>query len=252
MSMKLMRGVTPARMIETPHIFEVQSDFQSYSSGGDFSTSATASVTATTQNISGGVLQLNDVPAAANDECYIYGTSRSFLIAAGLPLIFETRFQYQEKNTAYLNIIMGFMGTVASGALVTTSGGPKVNDTEALIFKVGNASTIQPWQCQSQIGNAVGKTTTVTNQTPDSSATNYHTYTIEIRPIDSTLAEIEYFYDGVPFLDNSSPVARPFKHILTYTNAVQMTPIVGFRTGATASTAEILNIDYIYAAQMKE
>ena len=100
------------------------------------------------------------------------------------------------------------------------------------------------WRCRSQIGAGVGQTDTVSQHTAGGSA--YQTLGVEIIPYSSTNAKVVYTLDGAAMLDTNN---KAIVHDLVYTNAVNMSPIWGCKTGS--ATAEVLLNDYIAAYQAR-
>jgi len=237
--------------IDSPRRVELFSDFTSYVSGTDFSSVLTASVTAATSDSFPGVVTLTDVPAVANDEAYIVGASKFLDISQAGAIVFECAFRYAEQNTAYLNLIAGLTSNTTSGILATGSGGPRTTSSNFLVSKAGNATTLQPYSCYSR--GSIGTNflqTLKTDQLPIADNTTWNTIRIEVVRIDSSYVEATYKFNGQPMLD--AVRHQPFKHRCQYGTALPMAPVVGFRTGATATNAETIDIDYIYAGQMKD
>jgi hypothetical protein len=204
------------------------------------SSSASTLVLALATTGTGGVLSITQ-DATDNDEIYFGMTKSVFKIADNKSLYFESRGQYSEGNTNANNVIAGFCSTFAANTLIDDGGGPVASATMAVIYKVDGGTV---WRCRSQIGAGVGQTDTVSVNTAGGSA--YQTLGIEILPYSSTKAQVIYTIDGAPMRDANG---LAIVHDLTYTNAVNMSPIWGCKTGS--ATAEVLLNDYIAAYQTR-
>lgn len=206
----------------------------------DSSSASTLVLALTGTGAAGGILSITQ-DATDNDEIYFGKTCKTNLIAAGKPIVMETRLQYSEGATDDNNVIFGLCSTHAANTLIDDGGGPVASATMAVIYKVDGGTV---WRCRSQIGAAVGQTDTITSHTAGGSA--YQVLGIEINPISSTNADVIYYIDGQQMLDSNG---RVFKHNLVYTNAVAAGPIVGCKNGS--ATAEVLLNDYICCYQKR-
>lgn len=196
-----------------------------------------------------GILSITQ-DATDEDEIYFQSTVMPFLIAAGKPMVYEIRLNAAELNTSGQNILVGFQsGAAAANDLQDIGAGPKASATQAIIYKVDGGTK---WVCRSQIGAGVGVTTTTSrhNSAPLSSGL-YSRLRIEVTPVSSTVAEVTYFIDdgvnGMMQMEDANFVK--IKHQLVYTNAVACGAFFGQKTGS--ATAEVLLVDYVYAAQKR-
>lgn len=187
-----------------------------------------------------GILSITQ-DATDNDEIYFGTTVSPYLMANSKPMYFETSLQYAELATSANNVIMGFLSSYGANTLIDDGGGPIASATMAVIYKIDGGTV---WRCRSQIGAAVGQTDTVTNITAGGSA--YHTFGIEVNPVNSTEAEVVYSFDGACMRDSNN---RTFVHRLTYTNAVVCSAVFGCKTGG--ANAEVLLNDYVAAYQCR-
>ena len=204
------------------------------------SSSASTLVLALATTGPGGVMSITQ-DATDNDEIYFGMTKSIFKIADNKPCYFEARSQYTEGATDDNNVIVGWCSTFAANTLIDDGAGPVASATMAVIYKVDGGTV---WRCRSQIGAAVGQTDTVSVNTAGGSA--YQTLGIEILPYSSTKAQVIYTIDGAPMRDANG---LAIVHDLTYTNAVNMSPIFGCKNGS--ATAEVLLNDYVAAYQTR-
>jgi len=228
-------------------IFGIFEDWESNYVTGDRWTPLTSDLTdAATQALVlattgvGGILSVTN-DATDNDEFYYGMTKSCFKIANNKPCYYETRMQYSELATSANNAIAGWCSTFAANTLIDNGGGPVASATMALIYKVDGGTV---WRCRSQIGAAVGQTDTISQHTAGGAA--YQTLGVEIQPYSATNAKVIYTIDGAAMLDTAG---RAIVHDLVYTNAVNMSPIWGGKTGG--ANAEVMLNDYIAAYQSR-
>lgn len=188
----------------------------------------------------GGKLSITQ-DATDNDEIYFGMTKSVFKIAANKPCYYEAKGQYSEGNTNTNNVIAGFCSTFAANTLIDDGGGPVASATMAVIYKLDGGTV---WRCRSQIGAGVGQTDTVSAETAGGSSDQV--LGVEIVPYSATNAKVIYTIDGRAMLDANG---KAIVHDLVYTNAVNMSPIWGCKTGS--ATAEVLVNDYIAAYQAR-
>lgn len=238
-----------------PGAFEFYDDFtENYVTGDKWTPLTADSSSASTlvlnhKTLPGGILSITQ-DATDNDEIYFQTTVMPFLFAAGKPAVFEIRLNAAELATSAQNILVGFQsGVAAANDLIDDGGGPKASATQAVIYKVDGGTK---WVCRSQIGAAVGVTTTTSrhNSAPLSSGL-YSRLRIEVTPISSTVAEVTYWFDdGVSgMIQMEDANYQKIKHQLVYTNAVACGAFFGQKTGG--ANAEVLLVDYVYAAQKR-
>lgn len=222
-------------------------DFYTYTTGdiwtpltADSSSASTLVLCKTTTGGAGGILSITQ-DATDNDEIYFGMAQFPFKFVANKPAYFEIRQQYSEVNTNTNNVMVGFISTKSANAIIDDGGGPVASATMAVIYKNDGATV---WRCRSQVGAAVGQTDTVTNLTAGGSS--YQTLGVSYEPYSATNAWIVYTLDGKIMTDANG---RTFKHDLVYTNAVEVTPFFGNKTGAAA--AEVLLVDYVGCYQVR-
>lgn len=206
----------------------------------DSSSASTLALVLTGTGGKGGILSLTQ-DATDNDELYYSTSVKSFKIQNGKPLMIEARIQFTELNTSGQNIIFGFMSATGANLLIDDGAGPVASATMAVIYKVDGGTV---WRARSQIGAAVGQTDSISGKT--AGGASYQTLRVEINPYSSTNAEVIYFVDGEQL---KTAAGLPIKHDLVYTNAVEMTALVGCKTGS--ATAEVLLVDYVSAWQKR-
>ncbi len=207
----------------------------------DSSSAATLVLCKTTTGGAGGILSITQ-DATDNDEIYFGTTQHMFKFAANKPALFECRQQYSELATDDNNVMAGFISTKAADTIINDGAGPVASATMAVIYKVDGETR---WRVRSQIGAAVGKTDTETDHTAGGSA--FQTLTVEFDPYSATNAHVRYYLDGS--LMNDYANKRPICHDLVYTNAVEVMPFYGVKTGG--ANAEVNLVDYIAAYQLR-
>lgn len=230
-------------------------DFESNYVSGDRWTpvvadsSSASTLVLVNKTLPNGILSITQ-DATDNDEIYFQTTVMPFLIAAGKPMFCEIRLLAAELATDDANVCFGFQsGAAAANDLLDDGAGPKASATQAIIYKL-DGSTV--WSCRSQIGSAVGRTTTVSqHQSAPLSAGLYSTLRVEVNPISSTIAEVIFSIDdGVngmrQMLDANG---YPIKHQLVYTNAVACGVFFGHKNGS--ATADVLLVDYVCGYQKR-
>jgi hypothetical protein len=208
--------------------------FVSYTSGGEWTTVATDSGTATVGDAANGELALapSDGTVGDNDEIYIKATNETLLFANNRAICFSALVKWTEGDTNHLNVAVGFMNAVAADSILDNGAGPKASFSGALFYKVDGGTV---WRCRSSLGTT--NTDSITNITAGGSA--YQLLEIEFRAIDAALGEISFLIDGQVVRDANN---FPIKHQITYTSATEMQAFAGAKNGE-ATTVETLKID---------
>lgn len=169
-----------------------------------------------------------------NNEATVYTTTEPFLMAAAKSFLAEARLQYSEANTDDANVCFGFANAIGANLLVDDGAGPKSSFSGALIYKLDGGTV---WRCRCSVGT--GYIDSISNTTAGGSAAQV--LRIEITAVDSTVAEVTYFVDGVQLRDSTS--LQPIKHRLTYTSATDMN--LGVYAKAGGANSEVVTVDYI-------
>lgn len=200
----------------------------------------------------GGQLVLTTSAGHTSNVAMVHTTNKPFLIAQDQPLIAEARLQFTEQNTNEANVVFGLSSVITGqGGLFNADTGVSSNFSGALIYKLGGTSQ---WNTISSIG-AVQTITKVNTLDANGKASdgNWHTFRIEIQPITASLAEVRYFIDGLQLRSTVVPTAvMGIVDQMTYTGAAAMAVVAGIESGATTATnAEVLNVDYIDAEQVR-
>jgi hypothetical protein len=235
-------------------------DFSDFSSGGRWTstTAGSATVVAST-SVSNGILVLSNVDSTANRQTYVATTNSLFLIANNKPQIFEVMLQWTEANTNQAAVVMGFMNSVAAGAIVNGGLTLKTNFSGACIFKPTGSNSYQTV-------SSIGTTQTITNTDVGTATINTYGWAggsnqqrlrVEIKPVSSTICEVSYWVDynaanpGSGFLQLRDSTTRKnlIKDFVTYTGAVQMQAFFGILNGSTSP--ETLNVDYAAYEQLR-
>jgi hypothetical protein len=228
-------------LVRTPPGFDLMNQlvgrldhFVSYTSGGEWTTVATDSGTATVGDAASGELSLtpSDGSVADNDEIYVKATNETLLFANNRAICFSALVKWAEGDTNHLNVAIGFMNAVAADSILDNGAGPKASFSGAVFYKVDGGTV---WRCRSSLGTT--NTDSVTNIMAGGSA--YQLLEIEFRAIDATLGEISFLIDGQVVRDANN---FPIKHQITYTSATEMQAFAGAKNGE-ATTVETLKID---------
>jgi hypothetical protein len=227
---------TPPGFEQLSQVFGRLDHFASYASGGEWTTVATDSGSATVGDAANGELSLapSDGTVADNDELYVKATNETLLFAANRAISFASLVKWTEGNVDDLNVAVGFMNAVAADSILDNGGGPKASFSGAVFYKVDGGTV---WRCRSSLGTTF--TDSITNITAGGSA--YQLLEIEFRAIDTALGEISFLIDGQVVRDTNN---YPIKHQITYTSATEMQAFVGAKNGA-ATTVESLKVDAI-------
>ncbi len=208
-------------------------DFDIYASGGRWTSVLGSAGAASAGDSPQGIL--NIVPSggspALNDECYMRSTNAVFQFAANQPIVFEALVQFSEANVNKANILVGLMDSVAAGALVNGSGGPKSSSSALVFYKTGGTNV---WACQTVCSGAHSLTTTA-----PAGGANYQTLTGQWQPITDTQAEGRFFIDGLLVA----------KQLFPYSGAVPMQLCAGVKNGS--ASMESLNVDYLAGYQLR-
>lgn len=209
----------------------------------DTSTDTGAAPTLATDGESAVVLTTG---ATNNNEAYL-SSNRLWDVVADKPIVFETRLKYTESATDDANVAMGFCSAAAADAILDDGGGPAASYSGALFFKVDGGTA---WQFETSVAGAQ-TTNTISNVTPGGGT--YQSFRIEIRPIDSTTAEV------VPLIDSSggnnfvqckdATTGNLIKHTITYTSYAAAEVMLGVKAGSASS--ETPRWDYVRVSQAK-
>lgn len=183
--------------------------------------------------------------AAANDEIYLVSRSSPFVIQQDQPILVEGRFQFAEASTNNAVVAFGLMSAVGALSIQDGTAGPKTSFSGAVVWKRAGDTA---WRTLSSVGSTQVANQAAADFTPSDGA--WHTYRIEIRPIDGTTADVCYFVDGQQLRPSSAAVAVfGIKDRITYTGALAMQCFVCVKNGS--ANAETLNVDYLGAAQQR-
>lgn len=189
----------------------------------------------------GGILAIT-TGSTIDDEGAFGTTNKPFLFAAEKPLLYEARVQLTEASTNKAEPMIGFMSAINSAdAMLDSLGGPAASFSGAVLYKTGGALN---WQFMVSIGTT---NQTITTNSPVGT-TGYHTLRIEVRTGSQGTALLEAvpFLDGLQMTDVNS---KPIKLAFASTSAAAMQ--AGCYLKAGAAVAEVLNVDYVQAGQLR-
>lgn len=219
-------------------------DFRHYVSADDFTSVATDSGTISVLDAVGGRLTINasDGSVVDNDESYVRSTTELFLVSDNKPLAFEARVQFTEANTDDANVMAGFMNAIAANALVDDGAGLRTTGNYFMFFKVDGGTT---WNVRSRNG-----TETETNDTGvTAGGASYQKLRVEIDNEGSgaTNVQVKFFIDDVQCRDATTN--NLIVHTIAIASSTEMQAGVGIKNGG--GNAEVLVLDYLYAAQKR-
>jgi hypothetical protein len=208
-------------------------DFDYYASGGRWTSVLGGAGAMSVGDNPQGILTITPSGGspALNDECYVRNTNAVFQFATDQSLVFEALVQFSEANTNKANVLVGLMDSVAAGALVNGSGGPKSSSSALVFYKKGSTNV---WACETVGGGTHSLTTTA-----PAGGANYQTLTGQWQPISATQAEGRFFIDGLLVA----------KQLFTYSGAVPMQLCAGVKNGS--ASMETLNVDYLAGYQLR-
>jgi hypothetical protein len=193
----------------------------------------------------GGVLQIT-TPATNNHEGYWY-SNEIFKIANNKPIRAIARISYTEAATSAANVFFGLVDAPVANTLVDDGAGMKSSWDGAVIYKVDGGTL---WKVKSS------RATTATDETTNVAAGGTFSFMIDIVPISSTEAQVIYYIDATGgnnfkqcYANGSHPNTPAIKQTITYASTTEIAVAVGLKAGS--ATAEVLNVDFIYAKQVR-
>jgi hypothetical protein len=225
----------------------VSDEFNNYSSGGLWTSLTTGSVTVATGTpttpTSGAMVSALIITgdATQNHDGAVATTNSLFQFLANKPLVYEALLQFTEQNTNNMNLAAGFGSSIGSANFLQNGGaGPATSFSGAIIFKVAGSAV---WKtCSSN-----GSTQTIQSSTLTAGGATPQVLRVEVQPVTSLMAEVTYYVNGQALRDVNNQI---LKDNVLFASAVAMACGVYQKQGS--STAEITNIDYIKAAQLRQ
>lgn len=184
--------------------------------------------------------------ATDNNECLLV-SNQTWDVAQSMPLTIDIKMRYAESNTDDANILMGLVSSAAAVAdvIADNGGGPPASYSGAVFFKVDGGTV---WNVESSVAGT--QTTTATNKT--AGGASYQNFRIEIRPIDSTTAEVVFLIGqdgGSHFTQCKDSSGNVIKHTLTYTSFAACKLVLGAKAGS--ANGETPRFDYVRVSQVK-
>ena len=230
----------------------VVDDFNNYTTGGLWTSLATGGVTvamgAPTTPTAGTMVSALIITgdSTINHDGAVATTNSVFQFLANKPLVFEALIQFTEQNTNNMNLAVGFGSNIGSANFMGNSAaGPPSSFSGAVIFKRSGKTV---WEtCSSN-----GSTQTLNVSTITAGGATPQVLRIEVQPINNTTAEITYYVNGQLLATSgaSIPSLSWIKDNVLFASAVAMQ--CGVYQKQASTTAEITNIDYIIAAQLRQ
>jgi hypothetical protein len=193
-----------------------------------------------TATAAGGVVTLTNASHNANDEAYLSSAQALFAPGANHSCYLTAYLQFTEQNTNQANVFFGLMSSVATGAFVTGNGGLRTTGAAIGIYKKGGTSA---WVAHAQNPAGVSAPLDDLSTTP-SGGSIYTKLEIEITAQLGNTAEIAYRVDNVLLRYNNNN-QQVIKHQIDLTSLAAAQLCVLLRAGTTATSAEVLNVDYV-------
>lgn len=227
--------------------FGVDDDFNTYTSGGVWTTSSTNSGTVAVSSTQSGGINVLTCAGNANDEVYLYQTATIYKMTANQPIVAECVIQFSELATNNTAIMFGVVSGTVAGWLANTTTVPITSFTGGAFYKVHGTTN---WRVGSSIGSTqylrdlstlslnpgVSASGVVGQVTTDA---NPHRYRIEIVPTTSGNVEIRYFIDG----------GFVWKEAFAFTSPAAMRVMCGVKS--VGANAEVLNVDRMRCLQRR-
>jgi hypothetical protein len=188
-----------------------------------------------------GIATLTNAGTTANDEVYLASAQSLFTPGQNHNCYLECYLQFSEQNANQANVFFGLMSGVATGAFVTANGGLRTTGTAIGIYKKGGGTA---WYAHAQNPNGVSSPNDDLSITPSGIST-YTRLSIEIMAEMGNTAEIAYRVDGV-LLRYANNTQQVIKHQLDLTALASAQLAILLRAGTTATSAEVLNVDYAH------
>ena len=194
----------------------------------------------------GGQITIN-TDADDNDEYYFHRTRETFLFADKKPLRWECRLNFNEVDTNEVSIIVGLMDAVAANHLIDDGGGPVASYSGLVIFK-------ESGQLNWSLENSLAGTQVTTRSDQAAASSSFFTLAATFDPDSSTQGTCVGFIqtgsgnEFVQFKDAAN-WPRDISHTITYTNATEMTFVIGLKNGT--GNAVLATIDRAACYQVR-
>lgn len=222
-------------------------DFDTYTSGGRWTSLTSGGTVAVSSSAVGGVVVLTATNTQGNQVAF-HTTQTLFKMAAGKDFEGEVCIQYAEANTNTVNLAFGFADNFGTGLMGTGTTGPAINSTGCLIYKLSGTTT---WAATT-VNNGATLATTA-NETAGGST--YVRLGIKGRAMQST-GNYEVTYHLASTTGPSKPLTisgdtnyKPILHRIAYASAAAMKFGVFLRTNS--NTQEVVNVDWAFAAGVR-
>ncbi len=179
---------------------------------------------------------------ADNEDCYMAREPEAFLMAANKPITFAASLKYSEVSTNSCNVIAGMTDAVAANLLVNDGAGPKTSGTTMAFYKVDGSLN---WFVHASLSTTQTKVELTAANSLDkvahaAASSAYQELRIDFIPKTTTLADIEYYIDGVCVYKITDYV---------FTSATEMQAVVGCKGGTAAAMS--VDVDYCFGYQKR-
>lgn len=234
----------PWEVLNAHRVHGIFDDFDRDVDAAEWVSTLTDSGTASVGDAAKGILALvaSDGTVADNDEAYIESPNETFLFAAGKAIAFGALVQFTEANTDDANVFVGLLDAVGANTLVDDGAGPKTTASGVGFFKVDGGTT---WNIFASLSTTQTKVNLTAANSLDKLAktaggASYQRLEIVVIPKNTTQQDVEWYIDGVLVYKLTDMV---------FTSATEMQIGAGVKNGG--ANNETLNIDYIYAYQIR-
>lgn len=229
------------KTLEELDTFVVFDDFATETDTFRWTLTVTDSGTGTVSDAAGGIIALvcSDGSVGDNDEANLCSVNEYFLFAANKPIYGKARLQFTEANTDDANVAFGFCNAATANTLLDDGAGVKVSGSCAAIYKVDGGTV---WKCVTSTNGV----STVSTSTKTAGGASYQVLEILIEDYSSTQMQATFKVDGQFLKDSNGLVIR---HFVPIASATEMQVFAGAKNGST--NLETLNVDYIYASQLR-
>ena len=172
--------------------------------------------------------------ASSNDYQTLWTQAASYVLAAGVPCVFEAYVNVTEANTNKASWFVGFSDTTTTGLLQNT-GAPAASFSGAIFWKAQGAMALN-------FMTSNGATQTSGTAQTIVSGTSY-ILGAYLDPNDGTTAKVTYWISSV----SSTAITFVYSATLNLTLASLNPMYFGYGNRAGSGSAETMNLDYVQA-----
>ena len=224
--------------LDTSYYFN---DFFNYTTATDGVSSFNVSGTTVAGSSRSGVAVLT-TGAVQNQNAAVFMTNACFILAANKPIYGRALVQYTEANVDDAAAFVGFMSApVAATTNADATGAVRTTGTIAGVYKLPNETV---WHAVSRNGSQVTDTTS----TKTAGGAAAQKIEVMLTDWDGVSVQVTYKVDDEFLRDVNGLVIR---HTLLIASAVIMSFGANVKAPLAAANSEVMNVDYIYAHQLR-